>query len=69
MAAKKAVVDTGLQQIDAYERAIVSSHMDRVLTGGGYTTDGIEQERATVTALAATIAAGLRLDYLSRQQL
>jgi hypothetical protein len=57
-------LDAGLEQIAAYARALVEAHMDRFV---GYPADVIEQERATVTRLAAARAAQMRLEYLANQ--
>ena len=55
--------DAGLEQIDAYERAIIQCHVDRF---AGHPPDVIAQERATVAPLAARIGDALRHDYLAR---
>jgi hypothetical protein len=43
---KSAPVDPGLEQIAAYERALIQNHLDRF---AGHTPAVLEQERATVT--------------------
>jgi hypothetical protein len=62
---KKAPNDPGLQLIDNYTRAIIQTHVDRF---AGHTPEVIEQERATVTALAVTIRERMTADYLSNQR-
>jgi hypothetical protein len=60
----KPPADSALEQIAAFERATVEAHMDRFIE---YPIDVIEQERVTVTRLAAARAAQMRLEYLANQ--
>jgi hypothetical protein len=57
--------DPGLKQIDDYQRAIVEARME-FLNAGGYSAGALEQERATVEALAQRIGDALRADYRGR---
>lgn len=59
-------IDPGLAQIDAYARAIVEAHDERVQLGAP--AEEIAAQRPAVVQLAATIGERLRADYLARQQ-
>jgi hypothetical protein len=67
MSKRKQPCDPALEEIDAYQCAIVQSHMDRVGNGVGYTADDIARERAAVEVLARNIADRLREEYQLRR--
>jgi hypothetical protein len=64
---KRTLPNEGLALIHRYEAAVIDSRMER-LQGSGLDAADVARERASVTALAATIAERLRADYLARTQ-
>ena len=58
--------DLGLQQIDAYQRAIIDARMAHLRGAVGYSAAELNREHANVEALSARIGDALRADYLAR---
>jgi hypothetical protein len=63
-AAKKAVIDTGLQEIADWRTWFVSAHTQR-LTDNGLEADAVARELVPIETLADAIVATMREQYLA----